>query len=119
METELKDAVRKGVKMPKKHYTKIMMLLISCIMLLTTRMASASESAEEQRQRLQRRYAHIPKLTAEQAYCLFKAGKILIVDAGEPERFKQQHCIGSINISVKFADKIRLNIPKSRLIGVY
>lgn len=105
--------------MPEKHYTKTIMMVLISFIVLTLSVVSASHSAEEQRQLCERRYAHIPKLTAEQAYALLQAGQILIVDAADPERFKQQHCIGAINIPVKFADKFRLNTPKSRMIGVY
>lgn len=76
-------------------------------------------TVEEQRQRAKKLHANLPKITASKAYMLFKLGKLFIIDAGQPDRYKRQHCLRAINIPEQFAHKVKLKIPTTSFIGVY
>lgn len=78
-----------------------------------------AETPEAQRLRLEREYRDIPRITAEQAYILFKTGKILIADANHPNRFKEQHCYGAVNIWRDIASRARIKVKPGVVIGVY
>jgi hypothetical protein len=80
---------------------------------------SVAVTDEEQRRILKKEYADLPKISAMQAYILYKSGKLLIADANEAGRFKGQHCVGAFNIPSSMAEKIKLKIKKDQLIGVY
>ena len=78
-----------------------------------------AETEKEQRRRLAREYADIPKITATKAYALFQQGKLLIVDSHKANRFKNQHCSGAINVPVDIVDRVKLKIKKDTPIAVY
>lgn len=91
----------------------------TCHLLTMAYAASSTETEEQQRKRLNREYANIPKISADQAYALFCTGKIIIVDANAALRFKGIHCFGAINIPKAIAGRVKLRIPKKTLLGVY
>lgn len=78
-----------------------------------------AETAEEQRRRLAREYADIPKITARKAYALFQQGKILVIDTQQASRFKVQHCVGAINVPVDMIDRIKLKVKKNTPLALY
>ncbi|MBN2512083.1 MAG: hypothetical protein JXB18_04000 [Sedimentisphaerales bacterium] len=78
-----------------------------------------SLTSDEQREWSRKEYAHVPKMPAEMAFYLYRQGKLVLIDAGQPERFKEQHCLGAFNIPEQVAHKVRLKLPLEQIIGVY
>lgn len=107
--------------MRETHCRKIIMALFAGFaVLIALQTGDAFGSDEKQRLGAQERFAKIPTITAEQAYAMFKQGKLILVDASGSSRYRLGHAFGSINIPVPVAKKnIKLKFPKSILIAVY
>ena len=68
----------------------VVSLIVVFLVILSFQTASA-ETSMEQHRRGRRTYAKIPKLTGPQVAFLINQGKILIVDAKNPNRFKERN----------------------------
>lgn len=81
---------------------------------------SSAMTADEQRKWAEEEYGKIPKITAQQAYAMFVARKIVIVDASLPNRFKNRHCKGAISFPETMVNKIKkIKFPKKTMFAVY
>lgn len=97
---------------------KYIIAIIGLIAVLFSSLCFAG-TAEEQRRRLAREYADIPRITANQAYALFQQGKILVIDTHRASRFKTQHCSGAINIPVDIVKRVKLKVKKNTPMALY
>lgn len=97
---------------------KYIVVIIGLIVVFFSSLCFA-ESAEEQRRRLAREYADIPKITARKAYALFQQGKILVIDTQPANRFKTQHCVGAISLPVDMINRVKLKVKKNTPIALY
>jgi hypothetical protein len=102
-----------------RELAKIGLMFCIAFGAFSSQKASFSQTPEEQRAWGQKRYAYIPKLTAQQAYVLFEAGKLILVDTGEAYKFKYSHAWGAVSIPEENADKLTLRLPKETLIATY
>lgn len=73
-----------------------------------------------ERQRLySKKTAAVKRITPQMAYALFKAGKALLIGVDDREYFQRRHIVGSINIPPNKLKRVRLKVPRDKLILLY
>ncbi len=60
-------------------------------------------------------YPWVPRISAYEAYTIFKAGKAIILHAGG-NAFSSRHILGAINLDLKPRDKILAKFPKQGIL---
>ena len=78
-----------------------------------------ADNAEGLRQQNRKRFAHIKKLTAIQAYYLFIGKKIILADANPRIRFKSWHAFGAINLPADEINKLNIKLKRTAPIALY
>ena len=62
----------------------------------------------------------IPRLNAFQALSLFRSGKLIIIDTHEHiKKGGKSPIVGALTLSYRDIDKVRLKIPKSKVIACF
>ena len=69
--------------------------------------------------RLEIQLARIPKLGCHQALALFKAGKLILIDAHNDNNSKNTIIVGAIDIPLQKFKKAKLRFPKTALIACF
>lgn len=69
--------------------------------------------------------AKVPRVSASQAYSIYKSGRAVMIDTMAAHNFRKSHILGSINLpydgrkDLERIKNMRLPFPKEQLILVY
>ena len=103
-------------KLKKEHLTMIRLIrLFSIAFLLLLFMGETNSIFADKYSEMEK----IPRLSAQKAYALFQQKKIILFDTHPGENKTRASVVGAYYLDRTKVDRLKLKIPKNKLIGVY